>query len=129
MDLPEYREFDALVRFADKYVKVMTSLERQRMGQRAAPVRLVEAIGSQGEDDGVCADGPGETRMSGPIPPWMDLSKCNKPRSLRSRAPRALHQLAATQVGVLCVGQVAVDKELCKTEGLRGRFLPEAGLA
>ena len=33
MDLPEYREFDALKRFTDKYVKVMTRLERQRKGQ------------------------------------------------------------------------------------------------
>ena len=51
MDLPEYRDFDTLRRFADKHVKVMTSLERQRKGVRAAPVRLVEAYGGQVEGD------------------------------------------------------------------------------
>ena len=50
MDLPEYQDVDSLRRFADKSVKVMTSLEKQRKVQRSAAVRLLEA--SIGHDDG-----------------------------------------------------------------------------
>ena len=128
MDFTQYREVDALKRFADKYVKVMTSLERQRKGQISALVRLLEAIGSQGEDDGLCVDGSGEDVDEWTYPALDGSEPMNKPRSLHSCALRALCRLAATHVGILCVGQVAVDKDLCKTEGLRGRCLLEAGL-
>ena len=59
MDLPQYRTYEALKIFTDKYVKVMTSLDRQRRGQRAAPqaVRLVDNLDSQGEEDGYAIDG------------------------------------------------------------------------
>ena len=62
MDLPQYRTYEALKTFTDKYVKVMTSLDRQRRGQRAAPqaVRLVDNLDSQGEEDGYAIDGPQE---------------------------------------------------------------------
>ena len=44
----------------DKYVKVMTSLHRQRKGVKSsAPVRLIEAYNGQGEEDGYAIDGDG----------------------------------------------------------------------
>ena len=57
MDIPEHKDLETLTRLADKYVKVMTSLDRQRRRTRAAPVRLVEAYSGQGEEDGLCIDG------------------------------------------------------------------------
>ena len=58
MDLPQYRDLEELRKFTDKYVKVMTSLDRQRKGVRStASVRIVEAYNGQGEDDGYAIDG------------------------------------------------------------------------
>ena len=56
--LPAQR-FEALELFTDKYVKIMTSLDRQRRGQRAAPqaARFVDSYNSQGEEDGYAMDG------------------------------------------------------------------------
>ncbi len=54
MDLPQYKEFGELRKFTDKYVKVMTSLDRQRKGVKSqAPVRLVDRINSDGEREGL----------------------------------------------------------------------------
>ena len=52
MDRSEFTNFDVLRSFADKYVKVMTSLDRQRKGTRAAPIRFVDNFNAQGEEDG-----------------------------------------------------------------------------
>ena len=57
MDLPQHRKFEELRKFKDKYVKVMTSLDRQRKGVRSqAPVRLVDILNSNGEFDGLAID-------------------------------------------------------------------------
>ena len=58
MNLPQYRDFHELRKFTDNYVKVMTSLDRQRKGVKSsAPVRLVEAFNGQMEEDGWAIDG------------------------------------------------------------------------
>jgi hypothetical protein len=58
MNLPQYRDFHELRKFTDNYVKVMTSLYRQRKGVKSsAPVRLVEAFNGQMEEDGWAIEG------------------------------------------------------------------------
>ena len=60
MDLPQYKEFNDLRKLTDKYVKVMTSLDRQRKGVRSqVPVRLVDRLNSEGELDGLAIDDEG----------------------------------------------------------------------
>ena len=57
MDLPQYQSFEELRKFTDKYVKVMTILDRQRKGVRSqAPVRLVDNLNSDGDFDGLAID-------------------------------------------------------------------------
>ena len=57
MGLPEYQNFLELRKLTDKYVKVMTSLDRHRKGVRSqVPVRLVDNLNSDGEFDGLAID-------------------------------------------------------------------------
>ena len=58
MDLPQYQNFEELRKITEKYVKVMTALDRQRKGVRSqASVRLVDNFNSDSEDDGYAIDG------------------------------------------------------------------------
>ena len=57
MDFPQCQRFEELRTFTDKYVKVMTALDRQRKGVRSqAPVRLIDNLNSDGEFDGLAID-------------------------------------------------------------------------
>ena len=57
MDLPQYKSFEELRKLTDKYVKVMTSLDRQRKGVKSqVPVRLIDNLNSDGEFDGLAID-------------------------------------------------------------------------
>ena len=61
MGLPQYQSSEELRKFTDKYVKVMTSLDRQRKGVRStASVRLVDNYRGQGQEEGYVIDGAEE---------------------------------------------------------------------
>ena len=73
MDRPQYRELEELWRFTDKYMKVMTSLDRQRKGVRSsAPVRLIEAYNGQCDEDGYTIDGDEEAEEDNFVYPLLD---------------------------------------------------------
>ena len=61
MDFPQHQSFEELRKFTDKYMKVMTALDRHRKGVRSqAPVRLVDNFNINGEEDGYAIDGADE---------------------------------------------------------------------
>ena len=102
-------------------------MERQSRGQRAAPIRLVQAIGSEGEDVGLCIDGPGDDEHEWPYPALDGVVPMQKAEVFAfMRAPRASPQPAAMQEGALSASRVAEAR--AQVEALLGRCLLEAEL-